>query len=386
MDHTDSKPQASTFKRVASLTGRALLRTTVTLGVLAGAVVAVQYGSDELMRRAEAAPSPDPAPAIPVSATVLSRDTGYDVQRAFIGQVEAAKTVTLSFELPGKLETILVDEGDTVTKGQVIATQDTSLLEAEARQLRASRASTEAQLKFAIQTVERNEELQRRGFAPQAGLDEALARRDELVGRIAVIDASLADVDIRRDKTSVRAPFDGRVTVRSVDGGETLGAGQAILGLVELTAPQVRVGVPLDIEEAALQTAQIEVNGEVLEATLATLRPDIDPVTRTRMALFELDTETPLAFGQTARLLLSERVEKDGFWVPTTSLKEGVRGQWTVLTVDPESTVRAAQVELLHVESDRVYARAAFPDGTPLINTGPQRVTVGQRVDLNLSE
>lgn len=380
MDHTDSPKPASRVKRIAVHGARLVVRTAVTLAVLAGAAIAVQYGASELTRRAEAAPSPDPAPAIPVQTTPLSRETGYEVQRAFIGQVEAAKTVNVSFELPGLLESILVDEGQTVTQGQVLATQDTALLDAERRQLLASKAATEAQLKFANQTVERSEELQRRGFAPQAGLDEALARRDELLGRIAEIEASLVNVDIRVAKSQVVAPFDGRVTSRTVDGGETLGAGQAILGLVELAAPQVRIGVPLDIDQAKLATAEVEFNGQRVPATLTSLRPDIDAVTRTRTAVFALATEDAPTFGQTARLLLSERVEKEGFWVPITSLKEGVRGQWTVLTVDPENTVRAGQVELLHAESDRVYARAVFPDGTLLINAGPQRVTVGQRV------
>ena len=46
-------------------------------------------------------------------------------------------------------------------------------------------------------------------------------------------------------------------------------------------------------------------------------------------------------------------------------------------------TVRAAPVEILHAESERVFVRAALPTGTLLINEGPQRVTVGQQVTLD---
>lgn len=386
MDQNDAAPKTTGLKGFATRATRLLVRTSLTLAVLAGAAIAVQYGAAELTRRAEAAPTPEPAPALPVSARPLQRESGYEVARAFIGQVEAAKTVTLSFELPGRLEAILVDEGERVERGQLLAIQETSLLEAERTQLLASKSAAEAQLKFAMQTVERNEELQRRGFAPQAGLDEALARRDELIGRIAEIDAGLTNVGIRLSKTKVTAPFDGRVTTRTVEGGETLGAGQAILGLVERAAPKVRVGVPLDFDETRLAEVEIEIDGQTVPARLTSLRPDIDPVTRTRTALFALASEVAPAFGQTARLIVTERVEKDGFWVPITSLKEGVRGQWTLLTVDDENIVRMAQVELLHAESDRVFARAAFPDGTPLIDAGPQRVTVGQRVTLTATE
>ena len=105
-----------------------------------------------------------------------------------------------------------------------------------------------------------------------------------------------------------------------------------------------------------------------------------DPVTRTRTAIFAIEGDTALTFGQTARLLVREDVPAEGLWIPTTSLKEGVRGQWTILMVDPEDTVRAAVVEILHAESTRVFVRGGFPDGTKLIDEGPQRVTVGQKV------
>ena len=79
-------------------------------------------------------------------------------------------------------------------------------------------------------------------------------------------------------------------------------------------------------------------------------------------------------------MLIEESVEAAGIWVPTTSLKEGVRGQWTMLVVDAENVVRQASVEILHAESTRVFVRGAFPAGMRLIDAGPQRVTVGQRV------
>ena len=380
-DQTPPKRRSVTSVLVGGF--RLIGRVLLTFAVIAGAGYAVQFGSGELARRAEAAPLPEAAQLIPVSASPLTIVDGYNVTRAFVGQVEPQKTVSLSFELSGRLQAIGADEGDWVTEGQVLASQDLSLLTSEETRLQASRTAAEAQLRFAMQTVERNEELTRRGFATQAGLDEALSRQDELHARIAEIDASLENVAIRVAKSQIIAPFDGRVTERLVDGGEPLGAGQRVFGLVELRKPQVRIGVPLDLTEAQLEAAEIEIGADVYPAALVTLRPDIDPVTRTRTAIFEIDTETQPAFGQTARLMVAETIMEPGLWLPTTSLQEGLRGQWTILTVDPEQTVRAASVEILHAESDRVYVRAAFPDGTMLINEGPQRVTVGQQVITN---
>lgn len=363
-------------RAAARLTGRVVL----TLAIVATAALAIQFGAGELARRAEAAPSPDAAPSIPVQTAPLRIETGFDVHRTFVGQNEPQRTVSISFELAGQLATILADEGDMVRQGQVLATQDTALLEAERRQFLSSKSAAEAQLKFAIQTVERSQRLNTRGFATQANLDGAIAQRDQLRGRIAEIDAGLANVDIRIAKSRITAPFDSRVTSRFVDGRETLGPGQPVLELIELRGPLVRVGVPLEFDEARLAQAELELAGEVYPARLVALRPDIDPVTRTRTALFAIDADVQPAFGQTARLRVTTRVETQGLWLPLTSLKEGVRGQWTVLTVDTNGIVRAAAVEVLHAESDRVFVRGAFPDGTRLIAEGPQRVTVGQRV------
>ncbi|MEM9708985.1 MAG: efflux RND transporter periplasmic adaptor subunit [Pseudomonadota bacterium] len=386
MEKQQTTSQGSGFRGAVRRGVRMLLNTALTLGVVAGAAFAIQYGASELARRADAAPTPDAAPAIPVAATPLKLETGYDVRRAFIGQVEARKATTLSFELAGRLVAVLVDEGYPVDVGQVVARQDTAILEAERTRLLASKAAAEAQLTFAEQTVARNEALLDRGFAPQSGVDEALSRRDELSNRIAEIEASLASVDIRMEKSEITAPFAGLVTARFLDGGEALSPGQPVLGLIETTGPQVRVGVPLDLTADDLAKAEIDVAGTVSTAELISLRPDVDPVTRTRTAIFAIDTNADFAFGQTARVHLSERVDAEGFWVPLTGLKEGARGQWTVLTVDAENAVRSAPVEILHAESDRVFVRAAFADGTPLIDRGPQRVTVGQEVVLKLSE
>lgn len=375
---TDNPKKRGLGTRVLLGTGRLI----ATLVVVAGAAFAVQFGAAELSKRAEAVPAPDPAPVIPVSYIPLTEDPGYAVTRTFIGQVEARKSVDISFELGGRLDRILVDEGETVTAGQLLATQDTVLLEAERDRLLASRNAIEAQLRFANQTLDRNSTLTQRGFTSQARLDEASARKDELTSRVAEIVAGLRDVEIRIDKASVYAPFNGRVTVRLVDGGETMGAGQRVLGLVETSAPQARIGVPVDLNLAMLSDANLQIGDMTIPARLVSLRPDVDPVTRTRTALFEFDGDADTAFGRTARLHVAENIETPGTWVPTTALKEGVRGQWTLLVADADGIVRNATVEILHADSGQVFVRGAFPDGTVLIDKGPQRVTVGQRVSL----
>ncbi len=378
-----SKAQKRPVLRFLGGLARMTVRLIVTVMIVTAAGLAVTQGSIELQQRAEAAPEPEGSPPTPVTAYQLNEDTGYDIQRVFVGQVEPQKTVEVSFELSGRMDEIYADEGDTVEPGALLAVQDRALLVAERDQLLSSRTATEAQLRFAHQTLKRAEELTARGHNSQSRLDEAMARVDELNARIAEIDARLDNVGIRLDKSSISAPFQSRVTERYVDGGESLAAGQTVLELVQIAEPQVRIGVPIELNEVELQTARIEIGSKTYSAALVTLRPDIDPVTRTRTALFALDADATAVFGQTARLLVDERIETPGLWVPVTSLKEGARGQWTVLAVDAEDRVRALSVQVVHANQNKVYVTGAFPDGTRLIPEGPQRLTLGQKVSVS---
>jgi multidrug efflux pump subunit AcrA (membrane-fusion protein) len=116
--------------------------------------------------------------------------------------LEGNRRVVQHFE-GGIVDEILVDEGDVVKAGQPLATLDTSLLEAERTRLTANQSALEAQLRFARQTVERLSKLNDQGFASQAGLDEALARSDELVSRIAEVEAALTSNAIQTEKSKV---------------------------------------------------------------------------------------------------------------------------------------------------------------------------------------
>ncbi|MEL7213888.1 MAG: efflux RND transporter periplasmic adaptor subunit [Pseudomonadota bacterium] len=360
-------------------TARIVLDTAMTLGVVGAAGFAVVMGSQALANRAADTVVVETADLMPVSVTELKISEGYTLPRRFVGQVEAASSVVLSFEFGGRLSQLLVEEGTEVAEGALLARLDTALLSAEANRLDASRAATVAQLDFAESRLKRALALRKDGFSSQEAVDQAQATRDELQNRIRETDALLASVAINLEKSELFAPFAGRVGLRNVDGGETLAAGTPVLTLIETAAPQVRVGLPLSVKIEQLETAQIEVNGETHPAHLLQVRPDIDPVTRTRTAIFAIEAENAPTFGQTARLLLQEHVEAAGTWLPLDALQEGLGGGWTVLVVD-EGVVRSAMVEVLYADAARAYVRGTFSPGAQMIAAGAHRIVPGQQV------
>ncbi len=327
----------------------------------------------------------DPAPRTPVATRVLTRVDSYSVPRRFTGQVEAQQSTAIAFEQGGTVAEVLVDEGDTVAEGAVLARLDTRALTARQTALRAARGALVARAELARLTTERQEALEDRGFAATQRLDEARLGLAELEALIAETDASLEGVAIDLDKAVIRAPFAGRIADRMVDTGATVGAGQSLLTLLEDAAPQMRVGLPPKLA-AGLRpglAVTVEMEGRTRAGTLVHLRPDLDPATRTRIALVRLDGAA--LFGQTGTLTLDETVATDGAWVPVTALRDGVRGLWTVLVAVPSdagSVVAEEAVEILYADETRALVRGTFADGARLIESGAHRVTPGQAVQI----
>ena len=364
---------------------RWVVSSTLTVVVVAGAVAAVMFGAAALANRSGDVPEPEAAAMTKVAVETLRRQDRYRVGRKFVGQVEARATVDLSFELGGRLVSLLVDEGEEVAAGQVLASLDTALLKAEETRQKAARAATVTQLDLAETRLVRAEALRLEGFASVETLDQALATRNELQSRLAEIDASLQSVTINLEKSVMLAPFQGRVGAQFVDEGTALTAGQPVASLIETGVAEVRVGLPLGIDRASLDGAQIDVGGVVYPASLIQFRPDIDPLTRTQTALFAIETETPPVFGQTATLLVETDVAASGVWIGLDALQEGAGGVWTMLVVE-DSVVKPATVEVLHAEETRVFVRGTFQDGALMIRSGAHRVVPGQVVDTINSE
>ena len=284
---------------LASRVMRGVLTLSLTAFFLAFAAVAVVLGLDLLVNRATASQPPVQAEAIPVEVAPLRIEQGYLVERRFVGQIESRKAADLSFELGGRLTQIDADEGDQINAGQEIARLDTELLAADRNRLRAAREALAARLDFARKEVTRNERLSQEGFASQRRLDEAVAARDELTARIAETDANLQAIDIRLKKSRLVAPFTGRVAQRAVDGGETLVPGQTVLRLIDDAATAIRVGLPLSIDPARLDGSEVDIGGKRYAARLDSVRPDIDPITRTRTVILSVDGVGDLGLGRT---------------------------------------------------------------------------------------
>lgn len=187
------------------------------------------------------------------------------------GRIEAEQ-VLVAAKLAGRVLAVLVEEGQTVDTGEVVARMDTSELEAQlagaqAQVRRAEKSVAEAQAAIAQresertlaeQEHERASKLKESGYgsvqaldlrqsqlnvalaalrAAQAGLDEAHAATDAARAEVARIQSLI-------DDSTLRAPRRGRVEYKLVQSGEVVAAGAPIVTLLDLSDVYMTVFVP----------------------------------------------------------------------------------------------------------------------------------------------
>lgn len=361
-----------------------LATLTVTLFVFGGATAAGLAGYAMIVAQTDLAIRPT-APVTSVKMMTVTPIKGYTVTRRFAGQVEAGAQTDLGFELGGRITEVLVDEGDLVAAGDVLARLDASALAPERAALEAELAGLAADAELARLTLARNDALTERGFRSAEAQDDARLTLMRAEAGMAAVRARIAGVDVRLDKAVLIAPFAARIGARLADPGQTVAAGQPLLVLFDAGPAQARVGLPPELAAglAAGDLMAIELAGGLHKARILQVRPDLDPSTRSRSVLLALPAAAAPILGDTVALILRQTVAESGFWAPLGALREGGRGSWSVMAIEttPEGdrTVPAA-VEVIHSDGARVFLRGSLPPGARIVAQAPDRIAPGQIV------
>jgi RND family efflux transporter MFP subunit len=356
--------------------GSAIMLTSLIVAILV-------FGVSTL--RAEAnfvgvAPSP-----IPVSTFRVAHHNDARIEELFPGLIAARRESSLGFERGGRIDAVLVDIGDRVEAGQILAHLDTRALEAQIAAADAQTAETAARTALAVGTQDRQGQLLERGHISEQRFDEV---RTSTRAAQAQQHASAAAADALRvqlDLSVMTAPFGGVVTARNADEGTIASPGQPILHIIENDALEIRVGLPPQLAAGLVQDQLYHFtgNGVALDARLRASTGVVDRQTRTVTVLFDVAPGAIAASGQVVRLIVETPIDTDGFWVPTSALAEGRRGLWSVFVLKAQADaffLESRIVETVRIEAERVFVRGAVADGEIVLASGLQRVTPGQLV------
>jgi membrane fusion protein, multidrug efflux system len=168
-------------------------------------------------------------PPTAVSTVVAKRET-WPSTMSVIGTAEAIQGVTVSADLPGTVDKIHFESGQSVHEGDILVELDT-------RQERAQLANAEAQRDLAQVQYGRSDQLVKAGVISKSEYDNAAAQQK-------VTEAQVGDIKAAIARKTIHAPFSGILGIRQISLGQYLAAGQAIVSLQSLNPIYVNFGVP----------------------------------------------------------------------------------------------------------------------------------------------
>ncbi len=129
----------------------------------------------------------------------------------------------------GMVSAVLVEPGQWVGAGQVLATIDRSVQSQQAASLNAQIAVSEADARLAQSELERAQALVARGFISKADIDRKTATRDAARARVNVSRAQFQQSQASNSRLDIRAPAAGLVLERRVEPGQVVSGGSGVL-------------------------------------------------------------------------------------------------------------------------------------------------------------
>lgn len=242
------------------------------------------------------------APTVQVAEVRQARPGEQQTELSSAGYVDSRRRSVVAPIIPGRLDAMLVEEGDTVQEGQVIARLDDRDARAALERARAEVDSARGQLAVARArntnaqiVLRRTQRLAKSGVMTQSQLDDAVAasnaaaaEQDAALAQLSAARRASEAADLQLGHTVIRAPFSGTVAKKMADVGAVLAPaalGEANLGgiveLVDLGALEVEA----DVSEEQLsrihpgQPALIFLDafpGQAFRARTGPVRPSID--------------------------------------------------------------------------------------------------------------
>jgi RND family efflux transporter MFP subunit len=348
-------------------------------------------------------PTQYPEPRRPLVDVIVASPSDHSISVRTQGTVEPVRRVGLVAQVSGKVESVseLFLDGRFFRAGDV-------LLQLERADHEFAIARARAQEAAAAQRVaeERGRNLQAQREWRDLGASEAndlFLRKPQLRAAEASLAAAQADVaaaELALERTTVRAPFDGRLEKKSVDLGQFVAPG-TVLAQIYAT-DRVEVHLPITDSQLALlelplfETAVADYPEVVLstrfggerwkwQGRIARVEASIDRDSRVTFAIAEVDNpfgdsgsqRPPLTPGLFVEATIAGKPIQQSVELPATAL----RGDNTLLLVNENSRLERYPVELIRRERDRVWIRGIAP-GSQVVAEQSSLLAAGAAIEV----
>lgn len=336
------------------------------------------------MRGGESANTAAPAAQVPVVTVVSPGQSNVSRTVSATGSLAARVDMPVGVVGEGGMVTrVLVQPGDWVRAGQVLATVERSVQAEQVRSLAAQLEVQRANAKLAQAQLDRAKALVGRGFISAADIDQRTATRDQAEAQVRVAAAQLAEQQARTGRLDIRAPAAGLVLTRTVEPGQIVQAGGGVLFRMA-------------------KDGEMEMQAQVSEADLATLRagnsatvtpiggkqgfagrvwqvsPVIDPQTRQGIARIAVPYNAAIRPGGFASTMITSGSGSAPL-LPESAVQNDDRGSY-VYIVNAKGQVERRDVTVGQVSDAGVAVTGGITGAEKIVTSAGAFLTPGQKV------
>lgn len=164
--------------------------------------------------------------------------------RQISGIVKTSDESQLSFRVSGKVASVTVKAGDSVIKGQVLATLDQKQYKLAIDSAKAKLNSANADLNQKSENLKRQKNLKQKDFVSQAAVDKAQAEYGTAKANADLAKTALKNTQIDLEDTILKAPFEGKISKRGIEAFTEVSAGKTVFDLQSSDGYKVEVLMP----------------------------------------------------------------------------------------------------------------------------------------------
>ena len=276
-------------------------RITRTGAALALAITAVSIAG---CRRGDANAEPAPNDAVLIGPENISIVKAEDIRTgpAISGGLQPDLEATIRAEVAGPVVQTLIDQGQRVSKGQLLLRLDDTAIRDLALSARSAVTTAQNNLQVAEREQERAEALLKAGAVAERVAEQARAQVTAARAQLANAEAQLASAEKQLGNTRITAPFDGIVSARQVAAGDVVSPGTALITVVDPRTMRLEASVPAEALPSVRLGAPVDftVNGypnRHFTGRVTRINPIADPATRQVRIIASLPNEQGVLVG-----------------------------------------------------------------------------------------
>lgn len=355
-----------------------VIRSLISLALITMPIAACGRGGS--------APAAAGAPP-PASVSIVTLvEKPIDRTSEFIAQLRSQRSATIQPEVDGVLTRIFVKPGDRVTLGAPLVQINADKQHAAVLSTEASRAGTEADVKYWRDQVKRLEALVGAGAISRQEFEQAQNSLRTAEARLAALDAQVREGRVELDYYRVNAPQAGIIGDISLRVGDRVTSSTVITTIDDNSALEADIQVPLDRSpelRAGLPVQMVDGEGNVMATNpISFVSPRVDERTQTVLVKTVLREAPPALRAQQfsrARIVWSSA---PGLTIPLTAVSR-VSGRYFCFVAEAADgglVARQRPIEVGELIGNEYVVRSGLEAGDRVITTGIQKLGNGAPV------